>query len=301
MILKKIYVLIFFNIFIFVIAQDKSFRPTYVFKGNLKNQSKEYSIKMNFLVLLDSSIVGSYYYKAQNGSLNLAGKLNSDNSFILSEWFENKNTGTFKGNFSKNKMKIYGVWKSEKGESYTFKLNQIKDESYWNIIKKNRSLFEYTDLASIETINKKKVLSVDLANQKLTKLPNYFNYLSKIESINLLGNKFEKFPIILTELNTLDEISLSTNQLKEIPSNIKNLKNLKILILNNNRLTKLPKEIGQLRELKYLELGNNYLTELPIEIKSLTRLEEIHLEKNDFSEIEKKKIKNLLPNCVIHF
>lgn len=72
-------------------------------------------------------------------------------------------------------------------------------------------------------------------------------------------------------------------------------------ILNNNELQDLPKELGELKELKYLELGNNNLKNLPLEMKSLIKLEEMHLERNEFSEIEKERIKKMLPNCVIHF
>ena len=91
--MKKLIIFLLFSSTLF--AQDKYFRPTYVFEGKLKNEKTELRIKMNFLILLDSTIVGSYYYNPQNGNLDLAGKLNKDNSFNLSEWFEDKNTGTF--------------------------------------------------------------------------------------------------------------------------------------------------------------------------------------------------------------
>lgn len=271
-----------------------------MFEGKLNHEKKELKIKMNFLILLDSTIVGSYYYNPKNGSLDLAGKLNNDNSFILSEWFDEENTGTFTGKLSKNKKKIDGNWKSNNGDTYKFNLRQIKDETYWSTIKKNRSLFEYTDFERIKK-ETNKVLSIDMANKNLNYLPNYFSHLNKIQSINLLGNQFQVFPKILTELKTLDEVSLSTNKIKNIPPEIKNLNNLKVLILNNNELQDLPKEIGQLKELKYLELGNNYLKNLPSEMKSLIKLEEMHLERNEFSEIEKERIRKMLPNCVIHF
>lgn len=294
------YLLIFLLFSSCLFAQNKNFRPTYIFEGNLKNDKTELKIKMNFLILLDSSIVGSYYYNPKNGRLNLAGKLNNDNTFVLSEWNENKNTGIFKGKISKNKKKLIGTWKSSKGELFNFNLSQAKDETYWSVIKKNRSLFEYTTFEKIKN-EPNKVLSIDMGNQGLNSLPNFFSNLNKIQSINLLGNQFQEFPKVLTQLETLDEISLSTNKLKNIPSEIKNLINLKILILNNNQLKELPKEIGKLTEIKYLELGNNYLSKLPIEMKYLIKLEEMHLERNDFSEQEKERIKKMLPNCVIHF
>ena len=71
--------------------------------------------------------------------------------------------------------------------------------------------------------------------------------------------------------------------------------------MNNNQLVKLPNEIGELTNLLYLEIGNNKLKSLPEEIKYLTNLQELHIEWNALSEVEKLKIKRLLPNCVIHF
>lgn len=226
--------------------------------------------------------------------------MNNDNTFVLSEWNENKNTGTFKGTISKNKKRLIGTWQSNKGDLFSFNLSQVKDETYWSVIKKNRSLFEYTSFEKIKN-ESNKVLSIDMANQGLSSLPTFFTNLKKIQSINLLGNQFQEFPQVLTKLETLDEISLSTNQLKNLPPEIKNLKNLKVLILNNNQLKELPKEMGKLTEIKYLELGNNYLNKLPTEMKYLIKLEEMHLERNKFSEQEKERIKKMLPNCVIHF
>lgn len=299
---NKILTLIFIVSFINIFSQNSDFRPTTNYEGFLKSEGgKKINIHMNFLVLLDSSIVGSYYYLPKNGSLKLVGKLKKDNSFTLYEWNEKEEkTGIFSGNLIPKQKIIKGIWTSRRNKKYYFNLSEVIDKTYWSIIKKNRNLYEYKDFKSAFE-NPSKVLSIDMANQNLSALPPGLIKLSKINLINLLGNKFIDFPAILTKLTSLDEISLSTNQLENINPEIGKLENLKILILNNNRLVELPKEIGKLKSLQYLELGNNNLKTLPKEIMNLKNLEEMHLERNKFSEEEKIRIKKLLPNCVIHF
>lgn len=296
-----IILIIFFSINSF--SQDKSFCPTYVYEGFIQTDNgQKLKIKLNFLVLLDSTLVGSYYYKPQNGSLKIVGQLNPNNSFDLVERDKNDSiTGYFNGVVSKDKKRAYGKWISKnRNKIYTFQLLQVEGKSYWDIIKKNRALYEYNDLKqAIKEYDK--VLSIDVASQNLNKLPEKLKRLNKIVSFNLLGNQFTSFPTVLTKLNTLDEISLSSNKLTKVTPKIGRLKNLRILIMNFNQLTKLPKEIGELTNLLYLDLGNNRLTTLPNEIKYLTNLQELHIEQNKLSKSEKERIRKLLPNCVIHF
>lgn len=284
-------------------GQEKKYCDTYVYEGYiLTDQYKRIEINLNFLVLLDSTIVGSYYYNPNWGSLNLVGKLNADNSFYLIERDKlDSITGYFNGQLEPEFKKATGKWTDgQKSRTFTFEINQVIGKSYWDFIKKNRALFEYTDIKTAIK-EKEKVLSIDVASQGLKKLPKKLSQLDKIVSINLLGNEFESFPTVLSKLTTLDEISLSSNNLKFVGPEIGNLKNLRILIMNNNQLTELPKEIGELTNLLYLEIGNNQLTTLPEEIKYLTSLQELHIERNKLSDKEKERIKKLLPKCVIHF
>lgn len=302
--MKNIYtilLILYFSIQSF--SQDKFFCPTYVYEGFIKTHKEEnLEIKLNLIVLLDSTLVGSYYYKPQNGSLKLVGQLDKNNTFNLVERDTNDSiTGFFNGQLTADKSKITGLWTtSSKDKTFNFELNQVKGKSYWDFIQKNRALFEYKDL-NLAIRKKEKVLSIDVSRQNLKKLPKKLYKLINLVSINLLGNQFTEFPSVLNELKTLDEISLSTNKLTKVSSEIGQLKNLRILIMNNNQLTSLPKEIGELTNLLYLEIGNNKLTNLPEEIKYLTSLQELHIERNKLSEAEKIKIKKLLPNCVIHF
>lgn len=296
---------------------------TYVYKGYiLTDQNKKLEINLNFLVLLDSTMVGSYYYDStmdgshyydstmvgtyyydpQWGSLKLVGKLNPDFTFYLVERSKTDSiTGFFEGKLNTDYKLATGKWTDGKKQKFfDFEIKQVIGKSYREYIKKNRALYEYKNIK--QAIRQKhKVLSIDVADQGLSKLPNKLSRLDKIISISLAGNQFEVFPTVLSQLTTLDEISLSTNKLTSVGAEIGQLKNLRILIMNNNQLKELPKEIGELTNLLYLDVGNNKLTSLPEEIKYLTNLQVLHIELNNFSETEKQRIKILLPKCIIHF
>jgi Leucine-rich repeat (LRR) protein len=284
-------------------GQDNTSRPTYVYDGTISvDEGQSLKIRMNLLVLLDSTIVGSYYYRPSSGSLKLVGHLKDDNSFILTERNEKDSiTGHFNGILAADKKMASGKWNSSEGNKhFDFNLTRSEITSYWAYINKNRKLHEYTDV-QLAIKEADKVLSIDIARQDLNKLPKQLSKLKNIVSINLLGNSFSSFPTVLGSLTSLDEISLSSNQLRFVGKEIGRLSNLRILIMNFNQLTELPKEIGELTNLLYLEVGNNRLKQLPEEIKYLINLQELHVERNSLSETEKQKIKKLLPNCVIYF
>ncbi len=284
-------------------GQGNSFRQTYVFEGAIKtDKGQDLTVNLSFLILLDSTIVGAYYYRSMHGPLKLVGRLQKDNSFRLTERNEKDSvTGLFNGTLAANKKTASGEWWSPAmDKTFHFHLTRIEGRSYWDYIKKNRGLHEYSNL-ELAIKERDKVLSIDVANQGLKILPKELEQLKHIVSINLLGNIFTSFPTVLSQLTTLDEISLSSNNLTTVCSEIGRLKNLRILIMNFNQLTELPKEIGDLTNLLYLEIGNNQLKGLPEEIKYLTNLQELHIERNALSESEQQRIKRLLPNCVIYF
>ena len=299
----KILLLSIFLVVTSAYSQDKACCTTYTYEGFIEtDKGQKLTIKLNYLILLDSTMVGSYHYAPQNGSLKIVGHFNEDNSFQLVERDKRDSiTGWFFGQSLADKSKATGEWKTaRKDRTFKFELTEVKGKTYWDILKKNRALYEYKDL-QLAVKDFDKVLSIDVASRSLTKLPQKLSILTKINSINLLGNKFRTFPTVLSKLKTLDEISLSSNDMERVGAEIGKLINLKILIMNFNKLKSLPKEIGNLTNLQYLELGNNQLSALPEKIKYLTNLQELHIERNNLTEKEKQRIKRLLPNCVIHF
>jgi hypothetical protein len=284
-------------------GQDKKCCDTYVYEGYiLTDEDKKLEINLNFLVLLDSTMVGSYYYDPNWGSLKLVGKLNPDFTFYLVERDKKDSiTGFFEGKLNTDFKLASGKWTNRKKEKvFDFEIKQVIGKSYWDYIKKNRALYEYKNIKlAIKEFDK--VLSIDVDNQSLKKIPKQIEKLKNIVSFNLGGNSFERFPKNVCRLISLDELSMSSSGLTYISPQIGKLKNLRILILNFNQIKSLPKEIGNLSKLLYLELGNNQLARLPEEIKYLTSLQELHIERNNLNETEKRKIKKLLPKCIIHF
>src|SRR5258708_1501652 len=211
-------------------AQSKFFRPTFVYDGYFKDNAHKIPIHLNFLILLDSTMVGSYYYTAGMGTLKLAGKLQADNRFYLVERNEKDSiTGYFRGRLSPLKDYVEGIWTSTTKETkLTFALFHPQTESYWDYIRRNRSLSEYKNLRRAIK-NAGKVQSIDVADQKLNSLPAELARLHNIESINLLGNAFTAFPPVLGKLTSLDELSLCSNHLSYVGPEIGNLLNLRIL------------------------------------------------------------------------
>lgn len=284
-------------------SQEDTFCPTYDYTGFIeKGVNQRQGIRINFTILSDSILIGSYLDKSTNTSVKLVGHLNDDNSFSMIEKDKDENiTGLLKGRLSVDNYSAAGQWTSPLND-HVFGMEFIKtlEITPENIINKNKEYFKYNDLKlAIKEYSQVKNIQVEKHGYKV--LPRKLARLSSIESINLAENKFQMFPLVLFKLSTLDEISLNNNRIKYISSSIANLKNLKLLKLNNNKLEYVPIEIGSLSNLIYLDLSNNKLSLLPVEIKNLLNLQELHLEGNNFSQVERDKLMGILPNCKIFF
>lgn len=285
------------------IAQKKDFCETFVYHGTMQNSpTSSIGFTMNFLVLKNNMMFGSFRYDTCSTPYLLAGTLQQKRIFTLAQRNEAQDStfGLFNGTLQKNFESASGNRMDATTKAiYPFTMQRVVGESYWDYIKKNRSLKEFT---SIDKALKRpnKVLSIDVACQGLSALPDEMAKLTNIVSINLLGNQFDTFPPVLGKMTTLDEISLSSNHLSYVGPEIGLCKNLRILIMNYNSISELPKEIGNLTELLYLDISSCPISTLPEEIKNLTKLQELHI--NRLSDAEEQRLHELLPNCVIkHF
>ena len=165
--------------------------------------------------------------------------------------------------------------------------------------------------------------SLDLSNNQLSELPIEMKELKYLKKVDLSGNNISELshPMIgclyleelyleennISKINTrlgfrrLKILDLSHNELSRIPKSVYRLKKLEKLDLSGNGIKSISSSIYKLRNLKYLDLSDNELTKLPESIAKMTNLRVLKLTGNNFSDAEKKRIQEMLPNCMIEF
>ena len=278
------------------------FCPTYTFEGSLTDgKGVVLPIHMEVLCLLDSTLVGSYYYVPQNGKLSLAGRLMSDSSLTLVERDEQERiTGIFQGEVSGMFDSLHGNWTSAyEKRSMRFELTRALG-SYTDYLAKWRSFPEYTDLdQALHTT--RTVYQLDLGNDHLKELPSALDTLDELLSLSLLDNDFDTLPPVVCQLVRLEDLSLAGNAKIQIPPCIARLQNLRMLILTWNGHTELPSYLGELSSLMYLDASHNDLTTIPDEFIKLKSLEVLDLGYNRISPAKRERIRAMLPWCLVKF
>ena len=265
------------------------------------------NISLSLMTLLDSTIVGNYYHDTlPRVTYSLGGKVYPDNTFEIGEFRNDSLVFVWKGRKSDKGKTIDGIRTDIiTGKKFTFKASIVFGKSYWDYIRQQANYISYTDMRDAFR-HKKDVYKIDFEGQGLAYLPNEMAQLDKVESINLLGNNLDTFPPILAQMKNVFYLSLCSNRMSYIGSEIGEMTNMRVLIINMNHLRRLPKEIGNLTNLMYLDVGENPIDSLPEEIKNLTKLQVLHIDNwqpssERFSDEYKKHIRELLPNCRIHF
>uniref|UniRef100_A0A803T0Q8 Leucine rich repeat containing 69 n=1 Tax=Anolis carolinensis TaxID=28377 RepID=A0A803T0Q8_ANOCA len=131
---------------------------------------------------------------------------------------------------------------------------------------------------------------LNLKGNRLRRLPQEVEALSRLKVLNLGNNNFDEAPEQLKYLVSLQKLHLFGNKICRIsPSIFDGLQNLVLLNLNNNRLTYLPPEIQRLKNLECMSLDNNQLRSLPKELCCLRKLRELHLSHNSIIGLCKMK------------
>ena len=289
-------------------VKKDGFCPTFLYEGQLVDSNGTTSnVSISLMTLLDSTIVGSYYYDTlPSNTYSLGGKANCNKTFELGEFRNGNLAFVWKGTKHDGGKTIEGTRTDiNNGNEYGFNATIVFGKSHWDYIRRKQSYVSYTDLNDA-ILHKDKVLRVDFEDRGWTSLPAEIAELTKLESINLLGNKLDTFPQILAQMKNVFYLSLCLNKMKYIGPEIGEMTNLRVLIINKNQLRSLPKEIGNLANLMYLDVGENPIDSLPEEIKNLTKLQELYIDNwqpssERFSDEYKKHLQELLPNCRIHF
>lgn len=289
-------------------VKNNGFCPTFLYEGQLVDSNgTSPNISISLMTLLDSTIVGSYYYDTlPRVTYSLGGKVYPDNTFEIGEFRNDSLVFVWKGRKSDKGKTIDGIRTDIiSGKKFTFKASIVFGKSYWDYIRQQANYISYTDMRDAFR-HKKDVYKIDFESQGLAYLPNEMAELTKLESVNLLGNNIDTFPPMLAQMKNIFYLSLCSNKMKYIGPEIGEMTNMRVLIINKNHLRRLPKEIGNLTNLMYLDVGENPIDSLPEEIKNLTKLQVLHIDNwqpssERFSDEYKKHIQELLPNCRIHF
>lgn len=140
---------------------------------------------------------------------------------------------------------------------------------------------EQLDNAELDTLTG--LLKMNLANNRLTHIPPYFNAYQSLRTLNISSNFLDTFPKFICELQSLVDLDLSFNSIGELPDGIGQLKNLEKLLITNNRLgSEVPQTFRDLISLRELDIKYNHITNIDV-ISELPKLEILHAAHNQIS------------------
>lgn len=127
------------------------------------------------------------------------------------------------------------------------------------------------------------LVSLKMANNQISTLPDYFADFPSLRSLNISSNSFTEFPSILGQVRSLVELDISFNQVTKLPS-LGNLTALERLWVTNNRLRgKLPQEFRHLTSLKEIDARFNEISSID-NLSTLPRLEQLFVGHNAISQ-----------------
>ena len=130
------------------------------------------------------------------------------------------------------------------------------------------------------------LISLKLANNRLTSLPSYFGNFKSMRTLNVSSNFLDSFPRFLCDLESLTDIDMSFNSIGSLPDEIGKLKNLERFVITNNRLANsLPDTFSELWNLKEVDIRYNALTSIDV-LAQLPKVEQISADHNSVSVCE---------------
>lgn len=130
----------------------------------------------------------------------------------------------------------------------------------------------------------------------------YLDFLpADIKTLDFTGMDIPNIPNV-SKFKNLEQIVASNTGIDSIHPSIAKLKNIQSLSLGGNKLKEIPVGIGSLPKLSLINLTNNELTTLPDEFFNIQdKLLVLSLVGNNFSEEEKERIRQGMPELMIRF
>ena len=156
-------------------------------------------------------------------------------------------------------------------------------------------------LEHAELCKLKGLVSLKMANNTLSRLPEYFGEFSALRSLNISSNNFTEFPEFLRNLKNLVDLDISFNKITSLPK-IGEIKSLERLWVTNNHLEgPFDDSIAKLVHLKEIDARFNNITDINV-LTKLPRLENLLAGHNAVSTFEGSfpKLRNLvLDHCPV--
>lgn len=129
------------------------------------------------------------------------------------------------------------------------------------------------------------LVSIKLANNRLTNLPDYFGNFQYLRSLNISSNNFQVFPEFMCNVKSLVDLDISFNSISELPD-IGNLSSLeRIWMTNNGFRGPFGESIQDLVNLKEIDARFNEIANID-NLTLLPRLEQLWVGHNLVSKFK---------------
>lgn len=111
----------------------------------------------------------------------------------------------------------------------------------------------------------KQLESLELDNNKITRLPEVLSHMPNLKRLSLEGNQVKLTEQTLTKLNrlrTLTYLNMNKNPLGATPD-VSQMSNLRLLLLRDTGITELPEGLQNRAHIEWMDLSKNKIKELP--------------------------------------
>ena len=143
-------------------------------------------------------------------------------------------------------------------------------------------------------IKLRQLVSLDLSNNEISKLPESWEQVASLRELNLAGNQLTTLPRQFCTgvlAKSLRQLILSSNLIELLPNFTCSLAALLHLNLSKNKLRALPPALARLSQLQHLDASQNSLTVVPGGLARL-RLDNLELSGNNFSAQEPRVLRD---------